>query len=510
MTSKTLSPSTHRAQQRPVGPIIGRRRFLRTTAAWTLGLAAMPRRALSQPRAARRPNVLLILADDLRPDLGCYGHAHIHSPHIDRLAAQSTLFQRAMCNVPVCGPSRLSILTGLRAGPDTWSTEGLDRGFISLPAHFKQHGYRTISNGKVFHHMRDRQEDWSEAPWRSVAIYHGRGDWAQYNTYLQWRDEASARFINPQTGRGPYCEAADVPDNAYQDGKLADKTIQDLRRLAQQDQPFFLACGFWRPHLPFNAPRRYWDLYDRDRIEPATNRFEPRDKPPALVSSTEIDSYARTGDRKADLAFHREARHAYHACISYVDAQIGRILEALEELGLADNTLVVLCADHGWNLGEHNFWGKHNTLHHSLHVPLIIRTPSRRTPQRSNALVELVDLYPTLCDLAGLPIPPHAEGVSIGPLLSDPDQPWKPAAFARWQHGCHAVKTDRYLYTQWLDAEGRPTQHMLFDHQLDPQENVNLADRAEARAIVEHHRDLLRRGWQAAWPTNAPRPPAAG
>lgn len=476
-----------------------RRRFLGTLAAASLS-AALPgyARAADTKASARRPNVLFIAIDDLRPELGCYGDAHIHSPHIDRLAARGAVFQRAYCNVPVCGPSRVGVLTGLRVGHEPWSTGGVKREFVSLPACFKQHGYHTLSNGKIFHHMRDRQEDWSEPPWRSVEIYHGKEDWAKYNVYGQWQDEASAAHINPKNGRGPYFEAADVPDNAYQDGKVADKTIDDLRRLQQQDRPFFLACGFWRPHLPFNAPRKYWDLYNRDDIEVAPNRTRPKNLPPNLSSSNEIDSYALAGDRKRTEAFHREARHAYYACVSYVDAQVGRVLAALDELGIADNTIVVLWGDHGWNLGEHGFWGKHNTFHNSLHSPLIVRAPGQRAGVSTDALVELVDIYPSLCELAGLDVPSHVEGTSAAPLLDRPNRPWKSAAFSEWK-GCQAVKTDRYLYTEWAE-EGRVAHRMLFDHRLDPDENTNIAGTPEAAAIVERHSDLLRRGWRAALP----------
>ncbi len=496
---KDQSPATPAADP---SHVLDRRRFLGSLAASAVGWSCLPRLAAAAGAIvapARRPNILFISVDDLRPELGCYGRSPIQSPHMDRLAAGGTLFERAYCNVPVCGPSRVSVLTGLRVGPRPWSTGGVDRDFITLPAHLKAQGYHAISNGKIFHHMRDSQDDWSEAPWRSEEIYHGKEDWAKYNTYGQWQNPDSGEHLHPRTGRGPYFEAADVPDNAYQDGKVADKSIADLRRLAAGDRPFFLACGFWRPHLPFNAPRKYWDLYDRDAIEPAPNRAAPEHLPPNLRSSTEIDGYALAGDRKQTEAFHREARHAYYASVSYVDAQIGRVLDALDELGVADNTIVALWGDHGWNLGEHGFWGKHNTFHNSLHSPLIVRAPGRGEGKTTRALVELVDLYPSLCELAGVPVPSHVEGASVAPLLDRPDRPWKSAAFAEWT-GCHAVKTDRYLYTQWAGEEGEATRHMLFDHATDPEENRNIADDPDAAEAVAHHRELLRQGWKAALP----------
>jgi arylsulfatase A-like enzyme len=434
-----------------------------------------------------RPNILFIAVDDLRPQLGCYDHPETLSPNIDRLAARGTLFERAYCNVPVCGPSRVSVLTGLRTTSGQWRSSDLARPFLTMPALFKANGYAAISNGKVFHHLDDRSEDWSEEPWRSIEIYHGDTDWANYNEYGIWQSDASSAFVHPKSKRGPYFEAADVPDNAYQDGKVADKTIEDLKRLKESGSPFFLACGFWRPHLPFNAPKKYWDLYQRDEIALAENRFAPENMPKRMTSSTEIDRYALAGSRKSGDEFHSEARHAYYASVSYVDAQIGRVMDSLDELGLADNTIIVLWGDHGWNLGEHDFWGKHNTFNNSLQVPLIVCAPGAKTNNRTTKLVELVDLFPTLCHLAGLPSAPNLQGQSFVSLLHDPEDGGKQAVFSKWS-GCEAVKTDRYLYTEWNKGkQGKAPARMLFDHKLDPQENVNLAGKEEVAEIVLEH-----------------------
>ena len=208
-------------------------------------------------------------------------------------------------------------------------------------------------------------------------------------------NEASARTINPKTMRGPFCEWAEVPDTAYDDGKLALKAIADLKRLKEQGKPFFMACGFWKPHLPFNAPKKYWDLYDREKIPVANNRFRPAGLPDEVKNSGEIYAYARTTTAD-DIYFQKEAKHGYYACLSYVDAQIGKVLDALDELGLANNTIVVLLGDHGWHLGEHNFLGKHNLMDRSTHVPLIVRVPGLKKG-KTKSMVEFVDLYPTLC-----------------------------------------------------------------------------------------------------------------
>ncbi len=445
-----------------------------------------------------RPNVLLISVDDLRPELNCYGRTHIKSPHIDALAAHGTVFQRAYCNVPVCGPSRVGMLTGRRTSSNQWWSKNLKGAFVSLPALLKQSGYTCVSNGKTFHHMHDRAEDWSRPPWRCKEIYHGKHDWAGYNHYGQWQNPESAKKISRKK-RGPYCESADVADNAYPDGQVADKTIANLKTLAKAGKPFFMACGFWRPHLPFNAPKKYWDLYKREEIKLATNRFRPKNAPGTLRSSTEIDGYFGTGSLKKKDQFHREARHAYAACVSYVDAQIGRVMKALEELKLADDTIVVLWGDHGWNLGEHTFWGKHNTTHNSLHAPLIVVAPGQKSKNKTRALVEFVDIYPTLCELTKTPLPGHLEGSSFAPLLSKPDLPWKTAVFVNWS-GCKAVKTDRYLYTEWNKRGPKPPAAMLYDHKTDPDENVNIAGKAESKSIVAAHKKLLAGGWKAVRP----------
>lgn len=493
--------------------MIDRRNFLRGLCAGTLSAVGLPGclGAGSSPApdsgtvhdapGSSRPNILFIVVDDLRPQLGCYGFESMVTPCIDRLAARGALFERAYCNVPVCGPSRVSVLSGVRPNSNQWRCSDLKSDFITLPALFRRHGYHALSNGKVLHHLGDRREDWSEPPWRSAEIYHGKEDWARYNTYGVWQDKRSAEKVNANSKRGPYCEAADVPDSAYQDGQVADRTIADLARMKATGKPFFLACGFWRPHLPFNAPRKYWDLYRREEIEPAPNRFRPSGLPAPCVTSREIDGYALTGKRKSEEAFHREARHAYFACVSYVDAQVGRVMQALDDLGLAGNTIVVLWGDHGWNLGEHDFWGKHNTLHNSLHAPLIFAAPGVAPGNRTRRLAEFVDIYPTLCELAGIPVPGHVQGDSLVPLLHDAEREWKPAVFSRWS-GCNAVKTDRYLYTEWR-KKGKVAFRMLFDHEHDPMENRNIAGDPAAAAVVQRMSRLLQEGWTSARPQRA-------
>ena len=238
--------------------------------------------SLSVFSQTEKMNVLFLMADDMRPELGCYGVKEVKTPNIDRFAASGLLFQNAYCNIPVSGASRASLLTGVYPHyPDRFVNYSAYASkdcptAIPISRWFTSHGYYTISNGKVFHHLSDHANSWSEPPYRKhpdgYDVY-----WAEYNKWELWMNEASARTINPKTMRGPFCEWAEVPDTAYDDGKLALKAIADLKRLKEQGKPFFMACGFWKPHLPFNAPKKYWDLYDREKIPVANNRFRPED-----------------------------------------------------------------------------------------------------------------------------------------------------------------------------------------------------------------------------------------
>lgn len=473
-----------------------RRQFLKQTAmsaalGLCLGSSGCAADILSNSKIGLRngktPNVLFIPVDDLRIQLGCYGQKEIISPNIDRLASQGTLFNRAYCQFPVCGPSRVSVMNSIRNVAGKWSTGELNMRLKSLPGLFKEHGYDAISNGKVYHHMHDDESSWSQVPWRDVPIFHAPGDWARYNTYGLWQNPDSSRHMNPDSGRGPYFDCADVPDDHYQDGKLAQKTISDLRQCKETGKPFFMACGFWRPHLPFNAPKKYWDLYKREDIEIADNRYKPKNLPSRCRQGDEIFRYGLVAGRTNNVDFHREARHGYYACVSYVDAQIGLVLDELERLGLADDTIVILWGDNGWHLGEHTFWGKQNTLNNTFQVPLIIRAPGFKKNNKTDALVEFVDIYPSLCELAGIPIPKQqVEGTSFVPLMTDPKRPWKSAVFSAYYEGAKAVMTDRYLYVQWSDS------CMLFDHQTDADENVNVAEQQEYADVVAQINKLIK------------------
>lgn len=465
-----------------------RREFLRTLGAGAATLA-LPSLLQGQMIDVRRTNVLFIAVDDLRPQLGCYGDEQIVSPNIDRLAGRGVVFNRCYCQSPVCGASRASLLSGIRPTRDrhfVWDLHA-DKQWgapLSLPRHFREQGYHTISNGKIYHHKNDGQGSWSEPPWGP------KGNWVGRGYVLEENKKIAREAATP--GIGPAFECADVDDSDYPDGAIADKAIADLKRLKAMGKPFFLATGFLKPHLPFNAPKRYWDLYERDKIELADNPYRPKDAPDAAIHNWgELRQYhgiPKEGPLSEDMA--RTLIHGYRACTSYTDAQIGRVLKELDRLSLWRNTIVVLWGDHGWNLGEHTLWCKHCHLKTSLRSTLIVRDPWLKGGVKTDGLTEFVDIYPTLCELAGLPRPKHLEGRSFARLLRDPNWPWREAIYSRYYEG-ESVRTDRYCYTEWAKGDGPAHSRMLYDEKLDPEENVNIAERPENAAIVKEHAERL-------------------
>jgi arylsulfatase A-like enzyme len=431
-----------------------------------------------------RPNVLFIAIDDLRPELGCYGSKHIKSPHIDAFARRGIVFDRAYCQTPVCGPSRASLLTGIRPDKRTcniWNADKFAPNAVTLPQAFRQAGYHTISNSKIFHGPQQAaRRSWSETP-------------TGHDNHMDTFDPASKKFFKGK--RGPFFEAPDVPDEKYVDGQTCVKSLKDLRRLAKMDKPFFLGVGFIRPHLPFYAPRKYWDMYKQKDIAIAENRFKPKKAPASLRGSREVHSYHDRDIKYNSLEFHRIARHGYYACVSYVDALVGKLLATLDELKLRDNTIVVIWGDHGWHLGEHNFWAKTNLLHNATQAPLIISAPGFQGNIRTDRIVELVDIYPTLCELAGMKPPEHLDGTSMAPLMKNPKRKWKKAAFTRHGNG-FTVTTRDYTYTEY----GKGAQRMLYDRKKDPSENKNVAEAQEYKETVDQLSKLLSEGQKKAQP----------
>jgi len=457
-------------------------------------------------------NVLFIAIDDLRPALGCYGDATAITPNIDRLARRGMAFRRAYCQQAVCSPSRLSLMTGRR--PDTIRVWDLATHFretlpdvVTLPQHFKNHGYHTRSIGKIYHGGGKPAKDppsWSEQP-----------------LYDTTRD-ASTRYALPKNLAGTglkrsATEAADVPDNNYIDGIVCDTAIEALGKLKAKAQPFFLAVGFRKPHLPFCAPQKYWDLYDRAKIPLPVSSEHPQGAPELAVRSwNELEGYTDIpagGRFTTDKV--RELRHGYYACVSYVDALAGRLLDELVRLKLVDNTVIVLWGDHGYHLGEQGLWTKANNYELSTRAPLILAVPDHAKPgSTTDALVEFVDLYPTLAEACGLPLPEGLEGTSLLPLLEQPDRAWKSAVFSQYprmgtgsRHRGHgdimgyAVRADRYRYVEWREWKSRQVvARELYDHMSDPNETCNVVNQAERSNIAKELSRVLSSGWTAALP----------
>jgi iduronate 2-sulfatase len=466
-----------------------------------------------------KPNVLFFAIDDLRTDIGCYGHPEAKTPNIDALAKRGMVFRRAYCQQAVCSPSRTSLLTGLR--PDSTKVYDLVTHFrntvpdvISLPQHFRESGYYTVGMGKIYHGGYDDPKSWSEphktGPGESYVTAENKQRMAA-NTAAQKGAKKGKKKAAGGVRRGEPFEIADVPDNAYQDGSVADMAVAKLAELKGKNQPFFLAVGFLKPHLPFNAPKKYWDLYDPSQLKLAANPFRPKDAPPyAVTDFGELRNYfgvPATGPVSDEMA--RKLIHAYRAATSYTDANVGRVLAQLDSLGLRDNTIVVLWGDHGWKLGEHASWCKHSNMENDANAPLILSAPGAKAAgQSTTALVEFVDIYPTLADLAGLPLPSHLQGVSAKPLLDNPKLPWKSAAFNQYPRsvdgrslmGC-AMKTDRHRYVEWQDRSSKEiVSQELYDHHTDPAENQNIAGQSANRDLVSQLSTQLRAGWQAAKP----------
>lgn len=456
----------------------------------------------SQVVAHAAPNVLFIVADDLNCAIGPYGDSVAVTPNLDRLAARGVVFERAYCQQAVCNPSRSSFLTGLR--PDTVGVDDLRKSFretapggstlVTLPGHFKNHGYFCQNIGKLFHNMGETQD---------------RRSWSIDEVLFKGTHADDTVFANTPWGgneKRPYkaevTEAHDVPDTAYRDGQIANLAAAMLRDHAGSDQPFFLGVGFWRPHLPFVAPKKYWDLYQPEKI-PLPNPSEAPEDVPAIAmhESREIKGYGLTPkDRPFTEGEIRHYRHGYYASISFMDAQIGEILDALAESGQADDTIVVFTSDHGFHIGEHSLWGKTSNFELDARVPLIIASPDHRSShgKATQSLAELVDLYPTLAELAEIDddLPDTLEGASQVGVVVEPTATVKEVAFTQhqqpfygsrknWQAWGYSVRTARWRFTEWRSiSDGSVMARELYDHEQDGRETMNLADSDAQRAVV--------------------------
>lgn len=412
-------------------------------------------------------NVLFIMVDDLRPELSLYGQNQIISPNIDALGASGVTFNRAYCNVPVCGASRASLLTGVRPTPNRFLTyhSRIKKDMpdvINMAQYFKDRGYSTVSNNKITH-IKNDIDAWDD-------------EW--YPKSKNWRNYLSEENLILQASNkaGYAYENIDVPDAAYIDGQTALKSVEDLKQFKANGQPFFLAVGFVKPHLPFNAPKKYWDLYDPNSITLPENATFPKSAPQrANHKWGELRAYIdipKKGPVPDPIA--KKLIHGYYASVSYVDAQIGVLIKGLTELGLRENTIIVLVGDHGWSLSDHGLWAKHSNFEVALQVPLIISDSSLPKAAHTNSIAELVDIYPTLCELTAGESPTHLQGSSLVSALEAPGTIFKDVALARWQKG-ETLIVDQLFYTEW-QRKDKVVSKMLYNHETDPNETNNLAN----------------------------------
>lgn len=473
--------------------------------------------------SSKKPNILFIVSDDLKPLLGCYGASWIQSPNIDRLAQRGTVFKSNYCQVAFCAPTRFSLLTGL--SPDTTGmylnpekAQDILRtrlpDVVTLPQLFKNHGYITHPLHKVF-------------DGRTVDQGHDAASWTV--PYGPWEmapgeKPAPGGYQDPVTkGRiaedmkqgkpasGPATEACDIPDNAYHDGGVAQTAAKRIREFAKKEDPFFLAVGFVKPHLPFIAPKKYWDLYERATLPLAPFQELPAGSPHDLAFySNSGELREREGVPKAGPipeALQRELIHGYAACVSYIDAQVGLLMKTLDETGIADHTIICLWGDHGWHLGEHGHWGKLTNYEEAARAPLIISAPGFSGGMNATGLTEFLDVYPTLCELAGVPRPTHVEGKSLVPVMRGEEVSIHKAAMTQMSRGTGknttmgwSMRTSRYRYIEWRSADfsqekpvfGNQTLAVeLYDYHADPLERENIAAKVESAALLKEQQRLF-------------------
>lgn len=478
---------------------------------------------------SEKKNVLFIAVDDMKPLLGCYGDKTAQTPVMNRLASQGALFTNAYCQQAVSGPSRASLLTGMC--PDNtkvWDLKTLIRSknpdVVTLPQYFKENGYHVAGIGKIFDPRSvDSGKDvisWSdkfmdEEPYLDekygkpiMAHYQGDEIRALYKKYLEEAKSKGLKNKKAEQYAFKYIkmttECADVPDNAYLDGATAEGAVQFIADY-KSDKPLFLAVGFKKPHLPFCAPKKYWDMYEREDMPLAEYRKKAEGSPdfayhkcgelqsysdiPELISFSDIDNVVLPEDKQ------RELIHGYYACISYTDAQIGKVIDALKKKDMLENTIIVLWGDHGWHLGDHGLWNKHTNFEHATHVPMIIIDPSSKH-REVNHPVEFLDIYPTLCELNGLPTPSHTDGKSLASVIKGEKKitlkPYAASQYHRVNKMGYSIRDSRYRYTVWVDWKNKTTNpekiyaEELYDYEKDPNETVNLvSDKKYSKALQQ-------------------------
>lgn len=479
-------------------------------------------------------NVLFIAVDDLKPILGCYGDKLVKTPNIDRLAARGTIFMQNYCQQAICGPTRASLMTGKR--PDytkVWDLQtkmrDVNPDILTIPQYFKQQGYSTAGIGKIFDpRCIDNSNDqdkpsWSVPYYKVPETYYYNGQSTILSFYQDPKTrELAQKYFKEAEEKGlkgneareyvlkfvrPSVESLDLPDNAYNDGAMANRAVEILSGLAKDSKPFFFAVGFARPHLPFVAPQKYWDLYNRDEMPLAKFQEHAKNSPELAYHNsgemrtyTDIPALASFTDTKVNhlglpVDKQKELIHGYYSCVSYIDAQLGKVLHALDSLGLTNNTIIVLWGDHGWHLGDHDLWCKHTNFEQAARAPLLITAPGME-PGKTWALTEFVDIFPTLCDLSGLRIPENLDGKSLLPLMKNPEVLVNEFAVSQYPHGGkmgYSIRTSQYRLNWWMNNGFRSNNPFskdlivakeLYDYEKDPLETVNVLDDKEYVRIV--------------------------
>ncbi len=464
--------------------------------------------------AANKPNVLFIAVDDLRPELGCYGNSIVKTPNIDRIAAHGIVFNKAYCQQAVCSPSRTSIMTGLR--PDATKVWDLETHFrvaqpdcVTLPQYFKSNGYHTAALSKIYHAGFEDGRSWNEPHWypKGRAVDTDLEDWTKQivtrhdvnvTEFANEQADGPARKNGKNAKKGPAFEVSPKAESQLPDGATADEAVKRLGMLKSKGQPFFLAVGFLKPHLPFVAPKKYWDLYDPDSIPVPTTAHLPKGSP-AFAGHNNSELHAYPGVPKENpipANFAKSLRHGYYACISYTDAQVGKLLDTLDKEGLTDSTIVVLWGDHGWQLGDHGLWHKHTNFEIATRSPLLISVPKAKTAgQKCDAPVEFVDVYPTLADLCGLPAPANIHGTSLKNFIDSPSASTTRVAISQYPRKDsvtntelmgYSIRDNRWRATFWRDRNGSNIiATELYDEQNDPAETVSVAGKPEHTALLE-------------------------
>ncbi len=496
---------------------------------------------ITEQETISRHNILFISIDDLRPTLGAYDDPFAVTPNLDQFAAEGMTFRNTYCQAAVCAPSRASLMTGLR--PDSTRVWHLGDEFrkinpetVTMPQYFNKHGYYTVNIGKIFHNYMPDSISWDEPDLRPAQFV--RDDWLKRDgeTFYVSKEVQKSQAIKRDSllklqpvryadgwNTGPAWEMADVHDSLYYDGAQTELAKRTLTRLAGMDQPFYMGLGFFRPHLPFAAPKKYWDMYDRDQIPVPQNPDIPNGAPIFTMNSMyelrHYDNFNHIGHptnykMNADTA--RILKHGYYASVSYVDALIGQLVSHLKEIGIYENTIIIVWGDHGWKLGDHNSWGKMTNYNIDLKVPMMIRYPEQeRRGAKTFAITELVDMFPSLCELAGIEVPEYLQGKSFVPLLNAPEKPWKKAAFSQFhrrpkitpdggRYMGYSINTDKYHFIEWYEWDhlsgnrGEFVSSELFDSVSDPYEITNLYESEGYTTVIKGLSEQLATGWRAA------------